>query len=177
MILNAYGIQIKGKPSTWYAECRRPPIYSAHYAHVPGSVYTKYHFYYIADNEWKKGIADCRFSSQFFHSPPKWRRNMMLMVARSEFLLYLLFYLNRAYLSLMASHKTESSKAWSDFQRLIDVKIVMRNLYVTRANNEFSRVPKSTPALPNLDMKLLQLPHTMLAFEFISIMVEFMNNQ
>lgn len=55
MILNAYGIQIKGKPSTWYAEFRRPSIHSAHYVHMPGSVYTKYHFYYIGDNEWKKG--------------------------------------------------------------------------------------------------------------------------
>lgn len=91
-----------------------------------------------------------------FHSPPKRRRNMMLMVVRSEFLQYLLFYLNRAQLSLMASHKTECSKAWSDFQRLIDVKNVMRK-YVTRANNEFSRVPKLTPALRNLDMILLEL--------------------
>lgn len=41
-------------------------MHSVHDVHVPGSAYTKYHFYYAVDNERWIGAMDCRQSSCFF---------------------------------------------------------------------------------------------------------------
>lgn len=71
--------------------------YTAFIVHRARSVYTKYHFYYIDDNEWWNGATDYRFSFYiFFYLPPKATTEYDANGRRKRVFRYLLFYSKRA---------------------------------------------------------------------------------